>query len=42
MKGTIVLIMSAILMVSMASCKKYERNVRSAEGVLSLEGFELQ
>ena len=34
--------MSAILMVSMASCKKYERNVRSTEGVLSLEGFELQ
>ena len=42
MKRTIVLIMSAILMVSMASCKKYERNVRSTEGVLSLEGFELQ
>lgn len=33
---------SAILVMSMASCKKYERTARSGEGVLSLEGFELQ
>lgn len=42
MKRTFVLIMSAIVLMSMASCKKYERTERTREGVLSLEEFQLQ